>query len=251
MNPFNNLQQFNHSGIMMNALAQGAQLGAQFRQQRQEREREKATDDAFRGMMTGDPNAVNALAQVPGMASQAYQMQGQLSKKQQAAAERQTRIDVASGAAPASALAGINWDDYAALNKDQAAIAKQNVETVGQLALMADTPQKWDSVIDQLGPQFAQYKGQFGQREAIIARAGQVKEFLQQQEPKYMTVPNDADLVNVKDPQALSDFAAGRQAPQVSEGQTATNPQTGEKIVFQNGQWVAQGGAGSNASGGF
>lgn len=29
-------------------------------------------------------------------------------------------------------------------------------------------------------------------------------------------------------------------APQIQEGQTATNPQTGQKIVFRNGQWVAQ-----------
>jgi len=240
MNPLDSLGYMNHAGNAQNALVSGIKFGTAMREQKMQAEREKATDEAFRGMMGGDPNAINALAQIPGMAQSAYQMQGQQQAAQAAAQERQTRIDIAEGRASPTALAGINWDDYAALTKEQAETAKQNVETVGQLALMADTPQKWDAVIDQLGPQFAQYKGQFGQREAIIARAGQVKEFLQQQEPKYMAVPMDSELVNVKDPEALKAFASGRDAPQVAEGQTATNPQTGEKIVFQGGQWVKQ-----------
>lgn len=249
MNPFNNLQQWNHGGNVTNALMQGVQFGDQIRQQKEQRARQQATDEAYRGMISGDPNAVNALAQVDPQS--AYKLQQSQQAAQQAETERQTRIDVAQGKADPSALAGINWDDYAALSKEQADIAKQNVETVGQLALMADTPQKWDAVIDQLGPQFAQYKGQFGQREAIIARSGQVKAFLEQQAPKYMAVPDGADLVNVKDPAALQAFASGKAESQVSEGQTATNPQTGEKVIFQGGQWVKMGGAGSNASGGF
>lgn len=87
MNPFNNLQQFNHSGTMMNALTQGAQLGAHFRQQRQEQEREKATDNAFRGMMSGDPNAITALAQVD--PRQAYKMQIAQREQQQAQQEQE------------------------------------------------------------------------------------------------------------------------------------------------------------------
>lgn len=35
------------------------------------------------------------------------------------------------------------------------------------------------------------------------------------------------------------------------EGQTATNPQTGEKIIFRNGGWQPMGGASGNAGGGF
>lgn len=49
-------------------------------------------------------------------------------------------------------------------------------------------------------------------------------------------------------------FIRGEQAPQqggVSEGQTATNPQTGEKIIFQNGAWVPAGGVSGNAGSGF
>jgi len=35
------------------------------------------------------------------------------------------------------------------------------------------------------------------------------------------------------------------------EGQTATNPQTGQKVQFRGGQWVPMGGSGGNVTGGF
>lgn len=37
----------------------------------------------------------------------------------------------------------------------------------------------------------------------------------------------------------------------IQEGATATNPKTGDKVKFQNGQWVPVGGGSSNATGGF
>jgi hypothetical protein len=209
-NPLENLQYTNIAGNAQNALLQGMQVGDAMRQRREAQERQKATDEAYKGLMKGDTNAVNALANVPGAAADAY-------KLQQGQQQRQTYADVASGRAPATALAAINWDDYAALNKQQAEIAKQNVETIGNLAMLADTPQKWDQTIDQLGPQFAQYKGQFGQREAIIARAGEAKAFLEQQAPKYQVIPEGGTLVNTRDPAALQQVANGQQAPNMAD----------------------------------
>ena len=170
MNPLANLQNFNIAGNAQNALLQGMQTGEALRQRKEQRERETALDNAYRGMMAGDPAAVNALAAIPGAAKDAYTLQ-------QGQNERQIRADVAAGRAPATELAAINWDDYANLSKQQADIAKKNVETIGNLALMADTPQKWDATIDQLGPQFAQYKGQFAKREAIIAGRARPRRF--------------------------------------------------------------------------
>lgn len=40
--------------------------------------------------------------------------------------------------------------------------------------------------------------------------------------------------------QDLPDLAASQGAATVQEGVTATNPQTGQKIIFRNGNWVAQ-----------
>lgn len=37
----------------------------------------------------------------------------------------------------------------------------------------------------------------------------------------------------------------------VTEGQTATNPQTGEKIIYQGGQWVPMGGGGARVTSNF
>lgn len=209
MNPLANLQNFNIAGNAQNALLQGMQTGEALRQRKEQREREVALDKAYQGMIAGDQTAVNALAAIPGMGKDAYTLQ-------QGQNERQIRADVAAGRAPATALAAINWDDYANLSKQQADIAKQNVETIGNLALMADTPQKWDATIDQLGPQFAQYKGQFAQREAIIARAGEAKAFLEQQAPKYQVIPEGGTLVNTRDPAALQQVAAQNQALQAS-----------------------------------
>lgn len=200
MNPLANLQNFNIAGNAQNALLQGMQTGDAMRQRKEQREREIALDKAYQGMINGDQTAVNALAAIPGMGKDAYTLQ-------QGQKEKQIRADVAAGRAPATALAAINWDDYAALSKEQADIAKQNVEVIGNLALMADTPQKWDATIDQLGPQFAQYKGQFAQREAIIARAGEAKAFLEQQAPKYQVIPEGGTLVNTRDPAALQQVA--------------------------------------------
>jgi hypothetical protein len=74
MNPYDNLKMFDHAGNAQNALMQGMQVGTQLRQQREMREREAALDNTYRGLMAGDTTAVNSLANMPGMAGEAYKM---------------------------------------------------------------------------------------------------------------------------------------------------------------------------------
>lgn len=75
MNPFENLRMFDHAGNSQNALMQGMQVGTQLRQQREMRDREAALDNTYRGLMSGDTSAINSLANVPGMAGEAYKIQ--------------------------------------------------------------------------------------------------------------------------------------------------------------------------------
>jgi len=97
MNPLANLQMPNIAGNTQNALMQGMQFGDAIRQRKQQEAqrmeaeaKRQATDDAYRGVMAGDANAINALAQIPGMAKDAYGMQQgqQQAQAQQAEANR-------------------------------------------------------------------------------------------------------------------------------------------------------------------
>lgn len=247
MNPLANLQPVNLAGTTQNALLDGFKMGDAIKKRNEAKAMQRATDAAYRGVMTGDKTGLNALAALPGGAKDAYTIGTTLN-------ERQVRADVAAGRAPATALAAINWDDYAALDTRQREIAKKNVETVGQLALMADTPEKWDATIDQMGPDFAGYKGQFGQREAIIARAGQAKEFLDQQKPQFLTPAIDEDLVNVKDPEAVKAFYEFRRTGQ--PGAVVPKVAKDGNTYYQvNGKWYAKppaaGGSVGNGTGDF
>lgn len=74
--------------------------------------------------------------------------------------------------------------DQLAYKRQQDDTAKR-IDMIGQAALAADTPEKWDSAVGYLSqfyPEVAQYKGQFspGLREAAIAAAGQMKTHLEQ-----------------------------------------------------------------------
>ncbi len=86
-NPLANLQNFDIAGSTQNALLQGMQVGTAMRQRKEAQEREKATDDAYRGVYNGDPNAMNALAQVD--PRQALQMRSQQQTAQTQQMEQQ------------------------------------------------------------------------------------------------------------------------------------------------------------------
>lgn len=97
MNPLANLQNFNIAGNAQNALLQGIQTGDALRQRKEQRERETALDDAYRGVMKGDQNALVTLGQMPGMAKEAYGLQVNIRESQtkQAEADRKRLAQVA------------------------------------------------------------------------------------------------------------------------------------------------------------
>ena len=194
------------------AFNQGVEAGRQ-------RRAENALDEQFR-TMAQNPNAPVSNDLLRFAPRQAYQLSQQQRQQQKGERERDVKMRAAQGDKAAIAeLAGIDLEEYRQLRGDQREAAKQGIDTIGQLALMADNPQKWDSIVGKLAqadPAFQQYVGRFDMRDAIIAQAGQAKALLEQQEPKYMAAPEGAGLINVKDPAAIAAWNAGATQPQAS-----------------------------------
>lgn len=197
------------------------------------------------------PDAMNALARfAPQYAIQVRQQQAE----KQAALQRQTAIgDALTGKAPASSLAYIDPTMFREMNKEQFAAAAKSLETVAEVALSADTPEEWDQIVDQLAarePSFAEYRGRFGERLAIVAEARKTAEYLKQKAPRYQVIPEGGLLVNTRDPQALNQVANG--APQPAA--PVTKVINGNTYYQVNGQWydeLPQGGSVGNGTGGF
>lgn len=216
--------------INWNAL-QAPDIGGAFNagmQAGQQRRREQATDDALRALIANpnDPNVVNALARYdPGMA---YKVQGQQRQAQRATAEAAARRSAVQGDPQALAeLAGFNIDDYLKLDKRSQDEYKQGIDTMGQLALLADTPEEWEDIVGQLAqanPEFNKYHGRFDLRQSVIAQAGQAKELIAQNEPKYQVIPEGGMLVNTRDPQALAQVGGAPAQPTSQPGEDQVAP---------------------------
>jgi len=194
------------------AFNQGVEAGRQ-------RRAENALDEQFR-TMAQNPNAPVSNDLLRFAPQQAYQLSQQQRQQQQQQQQSQMRVAAVQGDQSAlEQLAGIDLEEYRQLRGDQREAAKQGIDTIGQLALMADNPQKWDSIVGKLAqadPAFQQYVGRFDMRDAIIAQAGQAKALLEQQQPKYQVIPEGGTLVNTRDPAALQQVAAQNQALQAS-----------------------------------
>lgn len=205
---WNALQSFDIGG----AFNQGLQAGAQ-------RRRESETDNALRALVANpnDPNVVNDLAKYdPRMAMQIQQQQSQQAQQQQLI---QTRRAAAGGDAQALMdLAGVAPDEYFKFDKQTRDQVEKGIEVIGQAALMADSPQKWDETVQLLGPEFAQYMGRFDLREAVVSKAKLAKEFIEQNQPRYQVIPEGGMLVNTRDQAALAQVGAGGSAPQPAAG---------------------------------
>lgn len=188
-------------GLGLN-MPDAGQAFTQGMQQGQQRRKEMETDNALRALVANpnDPNVVNNLAQFdPRMAMQVKQQQAQQS---QAQAAQQARMGAVRGD-PGSleTLAGLDFDDYLRLDERSQKQYEQGIKTIGELALMANTPEKWDSIVGQLAqenPIFQQYIGRFDRREAVIAQSGQASAFIDQNKPELRNLAYGDTLLDVQ-----------------------------------------------------
>ncbi len=84
------------------------------------------------------------------------------------------------------------------LADDQRKATLDGFKQLGQYALLADTPEKWDAYVqdfvNQGHPEAAGYRGQFGMRERVLAQAGLAKEYQASQQVDYKVIPEGGYL---------------------------------------------------------
>lgn len=173
---------------------------------------------------------------------------------------------VAGDPQAAAQLAGVDFDAWAKLDARQQVQLKQANDYIGQAALSisrlpeGQRPQAWNSYIaqgEQMGiPGLKQYEGQYSpdNLNAVLAKTGQMKTFFDLTQPHYMAVPQGADLVDVSNPAAVSQFGAEQMAglPKVADQQSYDAVPAGGKYTDPDGNVRTKpGGAGGNAGGSF
>jgi hypothetical protein len=117
-----------------------------------------------------------------------------------------------------------------ALDAPEREATKRRMEVIGNLALWADTPEKWEQAIDFAegqGIDLSSYRGKFSPatRQAAIAMAGHTKQYLEQTKPVNMAPGNQ-----LRDPITGALIASVPFAPRaltLGEGQTAVEYQPG------------------------
>jgi hypothetical protein len=261
MNALAGLQNFNHAGNAMNALAQGMEFGTQLRMQKEQRERQEATKAAYAGAYNGDMSAVNALAPIDPRA--AFELRGSMEAAQSQQQEQQRaqlakvadllddstdeisyqrNLNVARQLGLPVESAPPQFDPE--FIRTQSAIARAVLNNDPELPLIAQ-----EVVAAGLQPGTPEFQAEIGR--ILKSKYSTVKTVPYTQGggvAAYDIAGGGITPVIVPNPGGQQ---AGAPVGGVSEGQTATNPATGEKIVFQNGQWQPVGGGVGNGAGNF
>lgn len=118
---------------------------------------------------------------------------------------------------------------FGALSKGELDLAKEVALPTG-----LDTPQLIEHLRRKKSAQLKLRK-YFNDQIQFLDQGGTIAGFLREQERNQggnLVQPTTQPTAQVQQPQEQLS------GPQVQEGATATNPQTGEKLIFRNGQWV-------------
>jgi hypothetical protein len=117
-----------------------------------------------------------------------------------------------------------------ALDAPEKEATKQRMEVVGNLALWADTPEKWEQAIDFAegqGIDLSAYRGKFSPatRQSAIAMAGHTKQYLEQTKPVNMAP--GGRLVDPTTGRVIAEAPFAPRPVTVGEGQTVVEYQPG------------------------
>ena len=214
-----NWDQLNQPGAFERAFDSGFQLAEYGRQRREQTDQRNALSAYAIDPSEGN---FNALAQhLPQVAMQ------QRASRDQAANEarlQDLRGRFAAGDQQAGQeLARIAPSEYTSLSGNRRAYEGEMVSAASNVAqrILTLPPEQRASVYEQqmagLSQRFPELAGQAYSDELMhetIAEAGQWQEFNRSQQPDYMAVGFDQDMVNVRDPEAVRQFGINRGAPQ-------------------------------------
>lgn len=222
------------SSGFQNALATGLQMGNIARQREQQNAFLEQREDALN--LRRQEVARKAMAE-------------QDKANRQAEVARDRRLAMQGDAEAKSRLMTSSFEAWEKVDAADKAKIAEETELYGQAAQYA-LSKRDPRAIRQVVMGFAQQQGNNPEIMAIaqlsdqqmtealqnaVFEAGLVKDLIAQDAPRYQAIPEGGTLVNTRDPQAVRTFQQG--APQYSEGQTATNPQTGERVIYRNGRW--------------
>ena len=224
------------AGGFQNALATGLQLGQIANQQRQQNQLMQQRE-AMIANQTRD-----------------QQMQEQRFEQQQQT-EQQT-ADLTARALQGdddalTQLATVNFDRWKGLEGTMKQKATEQAQVFGNAAidLLGMPPEARRGQIIAFAQRFPQLANQINEvaflppaeqdaaLRAVVAEAKLTEKLIAMERPDYQAIPEGGTLVNTRDPGAVQQFQGGAAQPSIAEGQTATNPQTGQRIVFRNGAW--------------
>lgn len=241
------------------AFAQGMESG---RQWREEREVRGALGDYARN--PDDPAVFERLAQWrPEMAIKIREQQAER-QKQARLADLQRRAAGGDRAALGE-LAGIDLDAWDKLNDADKVSAKERVSYIGQAALAIKQlpPEQraaaWDRYVQdgvQMGYEgLAPFLGKYSEQalDSAIAQSELVGKAIDYARPDYKVLPNDATLVNVRDPAAVASVAGGAPAGIASPRSKAEYDAlpSGAQYTAPDGSVRTKGGPSQPAAGSF
>ena len=163
-------------------------------------------------------------------------------------------------------LVGIDFEGWSKLDANKRRLIEDQTKYTGQAALRIsqikdprEQAAAWDQAVDQ-GVQagyagMADYRGKFSTQalNAAIDNAGLVDKFIELAQPKYIVRPQDSDLINVRDPEAIKAAGVGAPtqvaAPASKADYDALPP--GAQYRAPDGSIKRKGGGVSNGTGGF